>query len=178
MASPTRPRQAHLAPHPTERPSLGTEIGEPAIQVLRQFRQLFNAVKSHFQQVEKSAGVGGAQLWALSLIDSHPGIRVNVLAQAMDVHQSTASNLVKSLVERQLVVAQKAGTDRRAVQLTVLAAGQQVLAQAPGPFAGVLPQALASMAPDVLARLNADLAVLIARLDPDRRSAHIPLGQA
>ena len=161
----------HVAHEPCASPALGSEIGEPAIQVLRQFRQLFNAVKTHFQQVEKSAGVGGAQLWALSIIGAHPGIGVSVLARAMDVHQSTASNLVKSLVERHFIVASKAGMDRRAVQLTILAAGQQVLARAPGPFAGVLPQALASMDPSVLQRLNADLAALIVRqrLGPEKQ---------
>jgi len=41
----------------------------PATRVLRQFRVVFNAVKTHFRQVEREAGVGGAQLWALSVID-------------------------------------------------------------------------------------------------------------
>ena len=70
----------------------------PEVRVLRRFRLVFNAVKTHFQQVEKKAGVGGAQLWALSVIHAHPGIGVNSLAAFMDVHQTTASNLVKALV--------------------------------------------------------------------------------
>ena len=45
-------------------------------RVLRQFRVVFNAVKTHFRQVEREAGVGGAQLWALSVIDRRPGIGV------------------------------------------------------------------------------------------------------
>jgi DNA-binding MarR family transcriptional regulator len=119
----------------------GSEIGEPAARVLRRFRLVFNAFKTHFQQVEKKAGVGGAQLWALSIIRESAGIGVNDLARAMDVHQSTASNLVKALIERDLVVAAKDGLDRRAVQLRVSAAGGRVLKRAPGPFTGVLPQA-------------------------------------
>jgi hypothetical protein len=58
---------------------------ELAVEVLRQFRQAFNAVKTHFQQVEKKVGLGGAQVWALSVIRDHAGIRVTELAQAMDV---------------------------------------------------------------------------------------------
>jgi len=76
---------------------LRAELGEPAARVLRRFRLVFNAVKAHFQQVERSAGVGGAQLWALSIIREHPGRGVNDLARAMDVKQSTASNLVRAL---------------------------------------------------------------------------------
>ncbi len=156
----------------------GRERAEPAVRVLRQFRLVFNAVKTHFQQVEKKAGVGGAQLWALSIIQSSAGIGVSDLARAMDVHQSTASNLVKALVERELIGTAKAGADRRAVQLRMLPAGSRVLRRAPGPFTGVLPQALASLDAATLARLDKDLAMLIAALGADARAANIPLGQA
>ena len=36
-------------------------------------------------------------MWALSIVDAVPGIGVGDLAAAMDVHQSTASNLVKGV---------------------------------------------------------------------------------
>ncbi len=153
------------------------EIGEPAARVLRRFRLVFNAVKSHFQQVERTAGVGGAQLWALSIIRAHPGLGMGGLARAMDVKQSTASNLVKVLVGRGFVRISREGPDRRAVQLSLLPAGRKVLRQAPGPFAGVLPGALASLDADTLARLDADLATLIAALGADPKGATIPLGQ-
>lgn len=153
------------------------DVCEPASQVLRRFRLVFNAVKTHFQQVEKKTGIGGAQLWALSIIHAKPGLRMSDLAKAMDVHQSTASNLVRALVERELVIANKQGTDRRTVQITILPAGNQVLRKAPGPLTGVLPQALTSLDAQTLARLDADLAKLITALNADERGANIPLGQ-
>lgn len=152
--------------------------GETATRVLRRFRLVFNSVKAHFREVEKKAGVGGAQLWALSVIRDTPGIGVNDLARAMDVHQSTASNLIKALADQELIVLTKTSTDRRAVQLRVLAAGTKVLRRAPGPFTGVLPQALASLDARTLARLDKDLATLITALDVDERAAGIPLGHA
>ncbi|MEO8152471.1 MAG: MarR family winged helix-turn-helix transcriptional regulator [Rhizobacter sp.] len=155
----------------------GSDIGEPAARVLRRFRLVFNAVKTHFQQVEKKAGVGGAQLWALSIIHTSAGIGVNELARAMDVHQSTASNLVKTLVERELVQAAKDGADRRTVQLRILPSGSKILRRAPGPLTGVLPEALASLDAKTLARLDRDLAKLLSALDADDRAANIPLGQ-
>jgi len=155
----------------------GSEIGEPAARVLRRFRLVFNAVKTHFQQVEKKAGVGGAQLWALSIVRSRAGIGVNDLARAMDVHQSTASNLVKSLVARELIAAAKDGQDRRTVQLSIRPAGNKVLRRAPGPLTGVLPQALASLDAKTLTRLDAGLVKLITALEADERAANIPLGQ-
>lgn len=155
----------------------GSEIDESAEQVLRRFRLVFNAVKTHFQQVEKKAGVGGAQLWALSIVRDRPDIGVNDLARAMDIHQSTASNLVKALIARELVAGAKDGIDRRAVRLRILPAGSAVLRRAPGPLTGVLPQALASLDAPTLNRLDSDLARLIAALSTGERAVHIPLGQ-
>lgn len=172
--NPTVRQTARPTPRPT---SLDSAFDESATRVLRQFRQVFNSVKKHFQQVEKRAGVGGAQVWALSVIDARPGIGVNELALAMDVRQPTASNLVKSLVEQNLIEVRKSERDRRAVQLHLRTGGARVLRRAPGPFAGVLPEALAGLDADTLHRLESDLGALIAALDPDARSAGIPLGQ-
>jgi DNA-binding MarR family transcriptional regulator len=150
---------------------------EPPVQVLRQFRRVFNAVQTHFRQVEKRAGLGGAQLWALSVIAAHPDIGVGQLAKAMDVHQTTASNLVRQLLDAGLIVSQRTGHDRRAVQLKMLPPGRRILRRAPGPFTGVLPQALAQLDTRTLARLDHDLGVLVALLQADPRAARTPLAQ-
>jgi len=152
-------------------------IDDAATLVLRQFRVVFNAVKTHFQQVEKRAGIGGAQVWALSVIQAQPGIGVNALARAMDIHQTTASNLVRSMSELGLVSARRRASDRRAVCLQLLRAGEKALARAPGPFRGVLPSALARLDPQTLRRLHSDLAALITMLGADDRAAGIPLAQ-
>ena len=146
-------------------------------RVLRQFRQIFNAVKSHFQQVEKKVGLGGAQVWALSVIRETPDVGIGHLARAMNIHQSTASNLVKGLVERGLVGAAKRLDDRRAVTLRLLPAGTRLLKRSPGPFAGVLPAALAALDARTLQRMQVDLQKLIAMLDADERAAKIPLAE-
>lgn len=148
---------------------------DPAIRVLRRFRLVFNSVKTHFRQVEKKAGMGGAQVWALSVIAHMPGITVGGLAREMDIHQSTASNLVRGLIEAGAVSASKDGADRRTVRLTLLAAGSRVLKRAPMPFTGVLPAALHSLDAATLARLEKDLNKLITVLHPDKRGARIPL---
>lgn len=172
------PRQTRLAASLAIADSLSdASHAESATRVLRRFRVVFNAVKSHFQQIEKLAGVGGAQLWTLSVIDANPGIGVNGLAAAMDVHQTTASNLVKALVKAGMVIAEKKSPDRRAVQLRILTAGKRVLRRAPGPFTGVLPEALTRLDAETLYRLDHDLALLIKVLAADERAARIPLAQ-
>lgn len=162
--------------HANPAPSAGNDPATPA-RVLRQFRLVFNVVKTHFQQVEKQVGVGGAQVWALHVVQQRPGIGVHGLARALDVRQPTASNLVRSLVEQRMLEVRKEGPDRRAVQLHVLSPGLDVLQRAPGPFAGVLPQALAGLDAATLERLEQDLGELIGRLGANERAAGIPLAQ-
>ena len=155
--------------------ALPADTEDAAVAVLRQFRQVFNAVKAHFQKVEKTVGMGGAQVWALSVVRDNPGIGVGALAKAMSIHQSTASNLVRTLIDREMVIGVKEGADRRAVQLSVLPAGAKVLRNAPGPFAGLLPDALKSLPPETLARLREDLGLLIVAISADEAGASIPL---
>ena len=150
---------------------------DAAVFVLRKLRLVFNAVKGHFREVEKKAGVAGAQVWALSVIRDNPGAGVNELAKAMDIHQSTASNLLKPLIERGMVVAARHESDRRALRLKITARGLAVLRKAPAPVTGVLPDALSKLDLDTLRRLDHDLTDLIAVLGADRRAARMPLGQ-
>ncbi len=150
-------------------------VEESATRVLRQFRQIFNAVKTHFRQVEKQVGLGGAQVWALGVIRDRRDIGVSELAQALNIHQSTASNLVRGLVEKGLIEARKDGNDRRASRLRLLPPGLRVLKSSPGPLSGVLPEALAALDAEVLERLERDLGTLIAVLEADESGADIPL---
>lgn len=144
---------------------------------MRQFRIVFNAVKTHFRQVENLAGVSGAQAWALHLIHERPGLGVVGLAGAMDVRQPTASSFVKALAARQLIEVRRGGPDRRAVQLHITAEGKKVVRKTPGPFAGVLPQAIAALDERSLTQLEASLGALIRTLGVDARSANTPLSE-
>lgn len=150
---------------------------ETAVQVLRQFRVVFNAVKTHFQQMEKKAGIGGAQIWALSIVAEHVGIGLGALGQTMHIRQSTTSNLVKALVQREFLRAEKDEKDKRAVRLFITPAGRSVLRQTPTPWAGVLPNALERMDADTLQRMEIDLNKLIRLLgeDVDSKAADTPL---
>jgi DNA-binding MarR family transcriptional regulator len=93
----------------------------------------------------------------------------------MDIHQSTASNLAKGLIQRGMATATRDGADRRSVALWVSPAGTEVLARAPMPFAGVLPDALASLDAATLARLEQDLGKVIGLVAADEASAKVLL---
>src|SRR5438105_15280012 len=70
------------------------------LEVLEQFRVIVKSIRRHYQDVERRAGVTGAQLWALAQIAEQPGGQVGELARAPAVHQFTASNLESVLEVR------------------------------------------------------------------------------
>lgn len=144
-------------------------------QVLRQFRMLFNAVRRHFHRLEKQAGIGGANVWALSLIEQHPGIGVSRLSQMMDIHQSTVSNLLRSMIKSGLIHTEKSAKDRRAVEIYPLPEGLKILKRISVPYEGVLPRALSEIDLQTLERLHKDLQQLIDRIDIDENAAQTPL---
>lgn len=146
-------------------------------QVLRRFRVVFNAIRTHFQQVEKQVGLGGAQVWALSVIRDQPGIGMGDLAKSMDVHQSTASNLVKALLHKELIRVEKDALDKRHVHLHTTPKALALLKTVPGPFEGVLPAALAQLSAPTLARLDQDLGELIVLIKADETAGQLPLAQ-
>lgn len=164
------------APMPTKKaPAKDIQKTATPAQVLRRFRVVFNAVRKHFRDMEKQVGLGGAQVWALSIIKSKPGIGMGGIAEDMDIHQSTASNLIKGLQKKGLIEMTKGEVDRRSVCLKILPAGNALLRKVSGPFEGVLPVALSELKESTLKRLDKDLSELIVLLKADESAAEIPL---
>lgn len=163
-------RAVAAAPHRAGELAVATHV-----RVLQHFRIVFNAVKTHFQQVERKAGLGGAQVWALSVVSDRPGIGINELAAALNVRQPTASIIAKNLARQGFVEARRDQLDRRGVRLHATAEGGRLLRRVPGPYAGVLPSALQALNPATLDLLDAGLTELIALLGVDDSAATVPL---
>jgi DNA-binding MarR family transcriptional regulator len=128
-----------------------------SVSVLEQFRIIFKSVKKHFQWVEQQTGVSGAQLWALAVIERTPGLRVSELARSLAIHQSTASNLLDRLEGRRLLRREREKSDQRVVRLFLTAKGRSIVAAAPRPLEGVLPDALSRLPEAQLAALKEQL---------------------
>ena len=140
----------------------GADQRRRMLEVLEQFRVIVKSIRRHYQDVERRAGVTGAQLWALAQIAGQPGSPVGELARALAVHQSTASNLVRELLKRRLVTRERRGRDLRHVQLYPSKKGLGLLKAAPRPLIGVLQQALSELPAARLVALHAELARVIA----------------
>ncbi|TMH60432.1 MAG: MarR family transcriptional regulator [Betaproteobacteria bacterium] len=134
------------------------------LEVLEQFRIIVKSIRRHYQDVERRAGVSGAQLWALAQVADSPGAKVGELARALAIHQSTASNLLRALEAQGLVTRERQGRDQRQVQLFASRKGLQLLKGAPRPLIGVLQQALSELPAARLHALHAELAHVLARM--------------
>lgn len=147
------------------------------LETLKLFRIIFKSVNRHFHDVEKAVGIGGAALWALAEVAGSDNITVTKLAQAMSVHQSTASNLIDKLVLDGFLVRIKDTHDRRIVHLSLTPRGKDLLKQAPMPHRGILPDALMRLSPESLEQLNQYLNELIDTMNAKQSSAAFePLG--
>jgi DNA-binding MarR family transcriptional regulator len=113
--------------------------------LVARFRVIFQSTRKHFRSLERALGIGGAQLFALSIIDARPKLGVTALAEALMVRQPTASDLGDSLVRLGLVTRTRNPEDQRAVELRTTAKAKRLLARAPSPVVGVLADALASL---------------------------------
>jgi len=153
-----------------------TEAHTLDLEVLRQFRVIFRSVRKHFQQIEKSVGISGSQLWAVSVIAEQPGIRVTELAKSMSIHQTTASNLVEKLCELDFIYRERSNTDSRVIQLFPTESGKKRLDSAPGPVRGLLPDALGKLRYTTLVALNNNLSELLTQMDAlEPQSEDVPL---
>jgi len=130
------------------------------LQTLQEFRTIFGSARRHDAEVRQVAGISGAQLWALSAIARTEGMRVNDLAEQMALHQTTASNLINALVQRKLVRRSRDDSDQRVVRLAATTEGKRMLLRAPGPYVGLLFDALRHLDPSDLRRLRKALIVL------------------
>ena len=149
-----------------------------ARETLRKFRVIFGAVRQHFQAVEKACGVSGAQVWVMSTLAESPGMRVSQLANALSIHQSTASNLLDKIEKTGLIRRERSSQDQRVVQLYLTEAGREALDRAPKPFTGLLTYALGKLSPEVLATLSQNLDQVIAGMEQvDIAAADKPMSE-
>lgn len=154
------------------------EDNELALNTLKLFRVIFKSANRHFHAIEQAIGIGGALLWALSEIDQASEITITQLANAMSIHQSTASNLVDALVARRYLEKIRSNMDKRVIFLNVTEEGRALLAKAPLPHKGILPDVLMRMEHDNLVELNKLLELLVNQMQRKHQdTAFEPLGR-
>jgi DNA-binding MarR family transcriptional regulator len=155
---------------------VATGTGGLPVEVLKKFRLIYGSVRQQFREVERNCGVSGSQLWILQEVGKAPGLGVSDVAKRLHIHQSTCSQLVEKLVLRGLLEKRRSSEDQRRVGLALSTTAAKLLARAPGPAQGVLPEALAALPDAVLRQLDQALLDVIGQLQVrDDRYAEEPL---
>lgn len=94
-------------------------------------RQLVRALRLSDTDVQRRAGVTGAQLFVLQQLHERSAASLGELAERTHTHQSSASVVVRRLVEQGLVRREADPADRRRRHLALTAAGRRVVRDAP-----------------------------------------------
>lgn len=152
-----RNKRARIAPAR----SGGGGRGGLELRTLQAFRTIFGTARTFDADVRRIAGISGSMLWALSEIATARGMSVNALSECMALHQTTASNLVNALTERKLIRRARDAADQRIVRLYITTEGKRVLLRAPGPYPGLLVDAIRNIDVTQLARLHKSLGLLL-----------------
>ena len=108
-------------------PDVHTEIRS----VLDSIRRIVRALRVASRAAEKSVGISGAQVFVLQQLDSERPLSVNELAERTFTHQSSVSEVVQRLVEKNLVERKQSPEDGRRVELTLTASGRSSLKKGP-----------------------------------------------
>lgn len=147
-------------------PNVNGELhAQASMEALKKLRVLVRAAQRHSTWIEKQCGISGAQLWVMQELGETPGMRVGEVAEKLAIHQTTASNLVDALTKRGLVSKERDSIDQRVVILQLSKRGYSILAKAPTPSRGLLPEALRKLDEKKLKALNKGLQALLDVID-------------
>ena len=116
-----------------------------------EFLRLVWAVDHGLQRVskrmEEQLGVTGPQRFTLRLIGRFPGVTASQLSEALDVHPSTVTGILKRLEKRKLLVRRADPHDRRRAFLALTEAGRALNVDPSGTVEGAVEKALAGLPP-------------------------------
>jgi MarR family transcriptional regulator, lower aerobic nicotinate degradation pathway regulator len=94
-------------------------------------RRIVHALHAGTSASERVVGLSGAQLFVLRQLHADPEQSLGDLARRTRTTQSSVSEVVARLVKRGLVARDPSATDRRRAVLTLMPAGEALLATAP-----------------------------------------------
>jgi len=119
----------------------------------------------HIRKEDRAAGIGPAQLSALSVLVFGGSMSLSALAAAEQVAPPTMVRIVRSLTEQKLVRASADRRDRRKIVISVTARGRELMLRARQRRVQALAERIAGLDKREQDRLNVALAALRDLLD-------------
>ena len=142
-----------------------------AADVVRSLRRLFKGIHEYSKALQRRSGLSSPQGWALTLLETEPGLSLRDLAERMYAHPSTVSGIMDRLVSRGWVRRETDPRDRRGIRLSLTPAGRRLLRSSPPPVQVALRRALVAMPPSRLRVLRESLEEVARSAELDRVEA-------
>lgn len=101
------------------------------LEIIDNLRRVFQAINEYSKTAEKTTGLTGPQLWAITLLANTSPLRVSDLARLMYLHSATVVGIVDRLESKGLVSRTRSTEDRRSIALHLTEMGQAIASQAP-----------------------------------------------
>jgi len=155
--SPRRARRSGRAPT--------RSLPDESVDIVNGLRRIARAIELYSQEVYKSFGLTGPQLWALKTLSRRGALTTTDLAKALAVQPSTLSVLVDRLAERGLVRRHRPRADRRFVEITLTPEGITLAARAPEPAQGRLLHGLRELSTRDLRTIRASIDRLVEMME-------------
>jgi len=135
------------------------------VDIVNGLRRIVRAIELYSQEVYKSFGLTGPQLWALKTLSRRGTLATSDLAEALAVQPSTLSVLVDRLERRGFVKRLRPREDRRFVEIALTPAGVTLAAHAPEPAQGRLLHGLRRLSPRELRAVRSSVDRLVAMME-------------
>jgi len=114
-------------------------------EIIDNLRRIFQIITEYSKTAVQATGLTGPQLWTIKILTEHSPLRVSELAQHMYLRPATVVGILDRLEAKGLVTRTRSKEDRRAVDLRLTEAGQEIAAKAPEVAQALLLKGLAEL---------------------------------
>jgi DNA-binding MarR family transcriptional regulator len=133
--------------------------------IVQSLRRMTRAIELYSQDVQRSFGLTGPQLWTLKNLQRDGPLTPNQLAASLAVDQSSVSSLLRRLETRGLISRARVAEDQRSVRIDLTPEGRGLALRAPDAAQGRLLHGLTQMSPTRVRSLRRSIETLVQAME-------------
>jgi DNA-binding MarR family transcriptional regulator len=103
---------------------------------MESLRRIFKAIGNYSQEVSRSFGITGPQLWALKTIQQMGRPSLSELGKSMYLRPSTMTGLIDRLEKKGFVLRERDQKDRRVIKIGLTVKAAALVKKSPNPIQG------------------------------------------
>ncbi len=139
--------------------------------IVQGLRRITRAIELYSQDVQRTFGLTGPQLWALRNLQREGPLTPSQMADSLAVDQSSVSGLLRRLEEKGLVSRVRDAEDLRSVKIHLTAQGRTAAARAPQAAQGRLLHGLNRMSASRVRALRRSVETLVTAMEAENVEA-------